>query len=60
VVMGVDYSGYYTLDTGVGGDARLELTLPKHGVASLVVLTRDLGQLKSIRDWLKFRESTLS
>ena len=37
-------------------DGAIEVTLPKHGVASMVVLTKDFERLKGLRDWLKFKE----
>jgi hypothetical protein len=59
IVMGADYNGYHTLKPNVLHDGAIKLMLPKHGVASMVVLTKDFERLKGKRDWLKFRETAL-
>lgn len=60
VIFGVDYKGYYVKPVKQQQDGSLTITVPKHGVASMVVLTKDVKKLKGNREWLKFKEHQLS
>jgi hypothetical protein len=45
VVFGVDYKGYSVEKTVLREDGYLEFKVPKHGVATMIILTRDFKKL---------------
>ena len=47
VVMGADYQGYSIAKTSLKDDGYLEFKVPKHGAATLIILTKDFNKLPS-------------
>ncbi len=57
VMFGSDYRGYGISNLVSIGDGEVEFKVPKHGAATMIILTGDLNRLKSARKWAKFSES---
>jgi hypothetical protein len=47
VVMGADYQGYSIAKTSLKDDGYLEFKVPKHGAATLIILTKEFNKLPS-------------
>jgi hypothetical protein len=60
VVFGADYRGYYVIKTAVSKDGYAEIILPKHGAASMILLTESMAKFKRIKNWSKMKEPVLS
>ena len=56
VVFGADYKGYSLAKPVSAGDGYLEIAVPRHGVATMVILTNNFNHLRSMRKWTKFSE----
>jgi hypothetical protein len=59
VVFGPDYKGYYVRKPRLCADEYVEVVIPRHGAATMVVLTRDFSKLQRIHRWAKFNERKL-
>jgi hypothetical protein len=59
VVFGPDYKGYYVREPRMSGDGYAEIRIPRHGAATMVVLTKDFSRLQNAYDWTKLREKEL-
>ena len=60
VIFGADYKGYSVVQPILAEDGHLGFTIPKHGVATMIVLTNDFNHLRSMGKWAKFSEKNLS
>jgi len=60
VVFGADYDGFYALQPQAGSDGYYTIRLPRHGAASMIILTESLPKLKSVYAWTKLQEPLLS
>ncbi len=60
VIFGADYKGYSVVQPILAEDGYLEFTIPKHGVATMIVLTNDFNHLRSMKKWAKFTDKQLA
>jgi hypothetical protein len=51
VILGVEHAGYSIEEPAHREDGSLQLTVPRHGAASMVLLTSDLDRLRSRWQW---------
>jgi hypothetical protein len=59
LLFGPDYRGYRVREVEPAADGYLEIGIPRHGAATMIVLTRSLAELRGRRAWLKLRERAL-
>ena len=59
VVFGVDYKGFYSVQPQASADGYYTIRLPRHGAASMIILTENFDKLKSVCKWTKFNEEFL-
>ncbi|MCX5642701.1 MAG: hypothetical protein NTY10_05695 [Candidatus Omnitrophica bacterium] len=59
VVFGADYRGYYVIKPALSQNGSVEIVLPKHGAASMIILTESVAKLKKIKNWSKLKEPIL-
>ncbi|MEI8248634.1 MAG: hypothetical protein WCI51_22580, partial [Lentisphaerota bacterium] len=60
VIFGADYKGYSIVKPILAENGYLEFTIPKHGVATMIVLTNDFNHLRSMKKWAKFTDTQLA
>ncbi|MEI8248363.1 MAG: hypothetical protein WCI51_21200, partial [Lentisphaerota bacterium] len=60
VIFGADYKGYSIEKTTLSREGYLEFPVPKHGVATMIVLTNDFNHLRSMKKWAKFTDPQLA
>jgi hypothetical protein len=56
LIFGPDYKGYTVRKPRRCGDGYVEVDIPRHGAATMVVLTKNLAALRNAGDWTKLKE----
>ncbi len=56
VICGADYKGYSIEKTVKAESGYLEVNVPKHGAATMIILSSNFNTLKSMKNWTKFSE----
>ena len=59
LIFGPDYKGYFACKPAMRNDGYLEINIPKHGAATMIVLTHDFTKLRKLRPWAKLKEPML-
>ena len=59
LVFGPDYRGYYIRKPKLCADGYVEVAVPHHGAATMVVLAKDLSKLRKVCRWEKLQEKRL-
>jgi hypothetical protein len=59
LIFGPDYKGYYLRKPKWCSDGCMEVAIPRHGAATMVVLTKDFSKLQRSYRWAKLKEKEL-
>jgi hypothetical protein len=59
VIFGADYKGYSIENISSEENGGLEIKVPAHGAATMILLSKDFESVRSLKNWAKFSEKEL-